>query len=359
MRVMVVGGSGVTGRLVIEGLRAMPGVQCACAARHRDPRLPVAFHRLDIFGDRREAVDALRGADWAILCLGPFERVRARAHELCIEAGVHCLDVNDSVDARRDIVALDGPASEAGVRIVTGCGLCPGISTLLLSSLANRCARPADSVRADLFIGRGQDVGAGALASMLSSLTGAVRERVAGEIVEAPSVVERAARIGEIRPPYLVGYECPDVDIVDRILPGIDNYGYRVCFEQLSAVQIDILRRLPTLGGPAVVHAVAVVAARIASRLNRRRRSPATPAVLSIELRDDEGRSFRAGVRGGSSYQMTAACVLAVMELIGDIGTERIPVGVSEMDALDWARPDIWRILSRTSVDVLPGMIGI
>ncbi|MDN5978493.1 MAG: hypothetical protein L0I04_12275, partial [Acidipropionibacterium jensenii] len=262
IRVAVIGGTGTTGRLVLEGLTAMRGATPLCAARHPDhrpagARLPrhddpgsrpgvpgVEYRRLDVLGDRRSALAALEGIDWAVVCLGPFEHLRARAQELCIEAGVHYLDVNDSIDARRDTVALDGPARAAGVRVITGCGLCPGISTMLLGALAGRADWPVESVTSDLIVGAGQPVGAASLTSMLLSLTGEVRARRAGTVVRVPATVDRSVRVGGIRTRYLVGYECPDIDVVQRIVPGVSEYSYRVCFEQLPGFAVDLVHRL-------------------------------------------------------------------------------------------------------------------
>lgn len=358
MHVAVIGGTGVTGRLVLEGLGRVPGIRRSCLARHGSPDPQVESRTVDVVNDRRAALRALEDVDWAVICTGPFETIRSSVHELCIAAGVHCLDVNDSIDARRDIVRLDGRARSAGVRVLTGCGLCPGLSTMLLCELSDRCAGQARSAVVDLRIGRSQDVGVGALSSMLMSVPGQVRTLRAGREMSIPPRRFRAPGPGAGRMPCPIAYECPDVDIVRRIDPGLGDYLYRICFEQLSARQLGLIQALGALRRPAVARAVARLAAGVTqTRSGGRPRAGGAPTVLTATLRGEDDRCHRARVTGRSSYQLTAACAVAVtaaMTAAGQgtagRGAEAVPCGVSELDSLRPLHGPLWEALREAGV---------
>lgn len=137
--VLVIGGSGVSGRHILADLhRHAPGLRLCAGGRAetppQQPPLPagVDWLRIDI-----NAMDptVLRNFDVVVIAAGPFERFRDAAHIACITAGVDAVDINDSLVAASAIHALDASARTAGVRIVTGAGLSPGLSGLLLAGL--------------------------------------------------------------------------------------------------------------------------------------------------------------------------------------------------------------------------------
>lgn len=155
--VVVIGGSGESGRRIVRDLRLHhPALRVVSASRHRDGEveLPagVTWCELDIERPE-EARDRLRAFDLAVIALGPMEHVGARAHSLCLEAGVDCVDINDSLAAADAILALEKQATANGCRIYTGLGLSPGLSTLLLLQLAHGNASASGLYRSRLYMG--------------------------------------------------------------------------------------------------------------------------------------------------------------------------------------------------------------
>ena len=155
-RVVVIGGTGESGRRILRVLRARhPQLQLCCAARRPRPHeLPagVASATLDM-RDSEAALALLCQFDLAIIALGPMDAFGAAPHALCLQAGIDCIDINDSLASAEAILALDGEARRAGRTILTGMGLAPGLSGLLLMKLAREQASPAGVYRSRFYAG--------------------------------------------------------------------------------------------------------------------------------------------------------------------------------------------------------------
>lgn len=83
-----------------------------------------ARYRVDIFTDQLD----FSGADLVLNFAGPFFSGSNVAAHAAIDAGVPYIDVGDDVEATQAILALDEKARGAGVPLVTGAGLSPGVS---------------------------------------------------------------------------------------------------------------------------------------------------------------------------------------------------------------------------------------
>lgn len=140
--VIVVGGFGFVGRQIALDLKRTLGVSVRLTLAGRTINQGFARElgcdalRFDI--NDPQAGERLKGFCFAIIAAGPTPLIGARAAKVCIEAGVPCLDINDSIEATQDILALDALARERGVDVFTGFGLLPGLSTLLLQKLTEQ-----------------------------------------------------------------------------------------------------------------------------------------------------------------------------------------------------------------------------
>lgn len=146
-KIIVLGGSGETGRRIVEHLAVRyPELCVASAARGAQPAGPGRRQtvQLDI-GDRERALAVLADYDLAILAMGPMHAHGVAPHRLCLEAGIDCIDINDSLAVADQVLALHETAKEKGRTIFTGMGFTPGLSTLLLTRLT--AAAPAANGR--------------------------------------------------------------------------------------------------------------------------------------------------------------------------------------------------------------------
>lgn len=156
-RIVVIGGNGETGRRILRMLRARHPTLILTSASRRaaigDHLPPDVRHIAIDMRDSDSAIAVLRQFDLAILALGPMNAFAATPHALCLQAGIDCIDINDNLDAADAILALDSEASRAGRRILTGMGLAPGLSTLLLMQLARELASPSGTYRSRFYAG--------------------------------------------------------------------------------------------------------------------------------------------------------------------------------------------------------------
>lgn len=145
-RVLVLGGSGESGRRIVDHLaRRYPEWRVTSAAR-RPQSVPTGpgnrrVMEFDI-RDRARALATLAEHDLAIIAMGPMHAYGAEPHRLCLEAGIDCIDINDNLGVADEVLGLHEHACESGRLVLTGMGFTPGLSSLLLAKLAAQCAAP-------------------------------------------------------------------------------------------------------------------------------------------------------------------------------------------------------------------------
>lgn len=139
MRVLVLGGTGATGRRTAAEL-ARSNEVTELLVGGRDPEV---LERLtSLLGDKvhpatidtvdRDAlIAACRRVDVVVSCAGPAHETEAAAAGAAVEAGVSYVSLCDDYDASATVAALDRRAHEADVVVIPGCGLSPGITTML------------------------------------------------------------------------------------------------------------------------------------------------------------------------------------------------------------------------------------
>ncbi|MDR2377902.1 MAG: hypothetical protein LBD70_00555 [Bifidobacteriaceae bacterium] len=348
-RILVLGGTGMTGRAVIRYLGAeLPGADLAYSARRPSKQIGLPFVPFDTRARRAENVRRLADFDWAIICVGPFEEIGAQIHELCVEARTNCVDVNDSIDARRQIVALDRSCARAGVAVLTGCGLSPGLSSVILASAANRdpdrSVRSADAI---LFIGGKQEPGPASLRSMFATLGAPWRVLSQGREVTLPPALERSPAGTDLG--YLVGYESPDIDRVRDLFPRLDDYRYRVCFGQLDADAAERLQRARFLRNRWLAERLARLAGRVGARRVRRRGVSPDNAVLTVALNSGDRPATQLVATGDSSYGITGAVAAIICSAVLR-GQAPARPGVTEILDLAPAHPYLLARLARHGI---------
>lgn len=172
-KILVIGGTGETGRRILFDLRQTHPELSLTAASRSQPRpevLPegVASIVLDV-DDEDGALEIVRAFDLVIVALGPMAQRCAAVHRLCLRAGVDSLDINDSAEAAAMVHDLDSVATAQGTRILTGMGLCPGLSTLMWMKLADARASSAGVYRMRLYMGAAYGGGPASAYTILES----------------------------------------------------------------------------------------------------------------------------------------------------------------------------------------------
>lgn len=172
-RVLIVGGAGVFGRRLAEGLGQTTDAHLIIAGRSR-ARAEAAALSLGAFEtaviDRNAATaDQLKAlkADLVIDAAGPFQGADLRFARAVIEAGANYLDLADARDFVAAFPSLDELASARGVAAITGASSTPALTHAVLDELCDGWRR-IDGVRAGIAPANRMDRGPVVMKAILS-----------------------------------------------------------------------------------------------------------------------------------------------------------------------------------------------
>lgn len=146
MRVLVIGGAGKVGFGVAKGLASKKEVSKVILSSRNLRAIEEAARQI---GDKAEpiglnvdehasVVTLMRETDLVVNAIGPGLRYAVPLAEAALEARRNLVDVQDDAEAIPGLLALDDKARNAGVTIITGMGVTPGLSGLWARRAANR-----------------------------------------------------------------------------------------------------------------------------------------------------------------------------------------------------------------------------
>lgn len=180
MRVLILGAAGRAAGALVYFLRSMPGIERlyladndaeALCRRSADlARLETSARYLDAENERA-LLARMEEADLVLGCLGPFHLHEARIVRASMAAGVDYVSMCDDPHALREVRSMDREAARAGVRILSGCGLTPGLSDVLACRAAARLDE-VKSIEIAWFLELGPALGAATLEHLMRSLAG-------------------------------------------------------------------------------------------------------------------------------------------------------------------------------------------
>lgn len=256
-KIIVIGGTGETGRRILRALQIRcPHLRLSCAARRPDrgDNLPAGISRVTLdIDDSQSAVMTLRQFDLAIIALGPMDAYGARPHALCLEAGIDCVDVNDSLSAADAIQALNATAKTQGRRVLTGMGLTPGLSGILLMKLVREHASPSGTYRSRFYAGAAYGGGETSPYVLLDSFKPTLTAFINGQRqVQASPWGDAHSRFtfaGHASPAALIAYSAPEIAALSEREPSqhvnaINTLDYRYSIQFLSPRSARFMGRL-------------------------------------------------------------------------------------------------------------------
>lgn len=177
MKILVLGAAGKAAESVIPWLGGLPGLErIYLADRNAEAlcKLSADLARLAVSPRYLDAENAgslyarMKEADLVLGCLGPFHLHEGNIARTAIAAGVDYLSLCDDAESAREVMSLRTEAERAGVRILCGCGLAPGLSDLLACRACSRLDR-LDGVEFAWFLELGPDLGEATLEHLLRS----------------------------------------------------------------------------------------------------------------------------------------------------------------------------------------------
>jgi lysine 6-dehydrogenase len=141
LKVIVLGGSGDMGRKAVEELCKFDEITSIGVAGRNldkcqrvvasipDPKGKLLPISIDVSRDD-SLLDLLDKFNVVASAVGPFYRFEKRLAEMAIKAGADYVSLCDDYDAANEVLKLNQFAQERGVRVITGLGWTPGISSV-------------------------------------------------------------------------------------------------------------------------------------------------------------------------------------------------------------------------------------
>jgi saccharopine dehydrogenase-like NADP-dependent oxidoreductase len=250
VKALLLGGSGVVGQRVSEGLAARAEVtELVIAGRNRSGiertverlanKAVVATAASVDVTDPNEVAAHATGADVAISCAGPFLARDASAAQGAIKAGVPYVSLGDDLTGTRNVLQLNESARAADVTIVTGCGFSPGITGLLVALAARETQVVEDveiSIGASLLDSKGRATAVHFLTALAQPAGMVFDHRFVQEPpASAPRLVFFPAPIG-----WVETFRCghPEVTSLLETYPQVRSLQSRIGLEERAAMDL-------------------------------------------------------------------------------------------------------------------------
>ena len=356
-KILVIGGNGVTGRLIVRDLcQHLSHVQIDIGSRSRKktPKIPNYGQKILIdLNDETTAREIVKNYDLVILSIGPFSHFGDRPQRICTEAGVDCLDINDEFSAAKEIFQLDQLARKKEVKILTGMGMCPGLTTLLLLSLLEKTPLDKQSLRLRLSFAKNPEVGIAAAQTALSGFKGKMAEIDDGKLVlvEAEDSCEYCFPHCD-RPFPLV--DCPSVDAWNFAsspqvyLSKIAKLDLKIYTEGMSSEMVKTLRTANWTNNQKIIKLLSILAVFMNKISAKNSEDNLTSAVAES---GDKNELKQVYVKGLNSYEMTARFASAVTELFLR-EKNFIDPGVHSLITLDRYRGSLLELLKKRQIEL-------
>lgn len=168
-RVLVVGGYGAVGAAVTGTLAAWFPDRVVPAGRDEVRARQLGGVRVDVadLAGFRQVLDELGDVSAVVLCVEPADAGLAR---VCLERGIHLVDVGATYRLLEDVAALHDVAAEAGATAVLSVGLAPGL-TNLLARRVDDAVGGAERIDLTVLLGTGERHGADAVRWTVAGLS--------------------------------------------------------------------------------------------------------------------------------------------------------------------------------------------
>ncbi|MGH2730373.1 MAG: saccharopine dehydrogenase family protein, partial [Actinomycetota bacterium] len=319
MRVLVVGATGSIGRrTAAEFARSSEVHGLVVAATDGDRAERVAMILGGSSGKVRAAeVDVRRAgtlaqaaaeADVVVSCAGPAYLLEASSVEGAIEASVPYISLCDDHPATAEVDAFDRAARDRGITIVSGCGLSPGITNLLVA-LAAAELDDVDAIDIAIATSSAEADGKASALHMLFQMTTEVpllsdRRQTTDRPGGAAHLVYFPEPVG-----WVETFRCghPEVLTLPRSFPNLQSLQFHVGLTE--KVAMDVVRASAFVG---------LGKTEQTRSLWSRVTAPARPMIAALPPRGPCWTAARVdvwGIRAGRRTAISLACVDRLLNL--------------------------------------------
>lgn len=338
MRVLLAGATGAIGRRVAGELARERRIEhLVLTARRKEAadRLASMLGGDRIVGegldltDRRHMVQLARGVDVVVCAAGPHYSFELDAVRSAIDGGAHYVSLCDDHSVTERVGALNDAARDAGVTVISGCGISPGLTNLLVA-FAAREVEDVEEIDVALAASSADTPGAGTrmhffaqMAEPAPAISDHAREQVRAGT--SPRLVYFPDPVGWVET-FRSGH--PEITTLPAVYPKLRSLRYRVGLTERAAM--DVVRASAAAG---------LLASEKQRNLMLRMAEPLQPLLELLPPRGAPWTAARVDVRGRSQDRSSTVSVsvvdhlsnLATVPLVHaalEVGQGGVPTGV-------------------------------
>ena len=175
-RVVVLGGCGTVGSIAVKTLARNSEFSEVVIGDFNIDRAKILAKEINVPGvkaikfdafDKNSIMQAVKGADVVLNCVGPFYSTVKNILKTVAEAGINYVDVCDDVDVTIELLEMDGEIKSKGITALIGMGNSPGVTNIMGKLAHDSLLDETDSV--DIFHAHGGEKveGAGVIGHQL------------------------------------------------------------------------------------------------------------------------------------------------------------------------------------------------
>lgn len=171
-KILIIGGAGVAGQAIVDYLLLHEDLcELFIASRgfHEIANRNIGFVKINIF-DTYLCESVVKQFDIIILALGPFSRIGTDIYTMCLKNGIICIDINDDYKQYERLLEIkDRTPEDYQGSVLTGMGLCPGLTTFMLEHAAAQLEEDVLDTELRLYFGAGVPSGSASISHMFES----------------------------------------------------------------------------------------------------------------------------------------------------------------------------------------------
>ena len=139
--------------------------------------------------DNEKLVNLMSHFNVVLSCVGPFYKFALPVVNAAIKAKVHLVDICDDYDSTSKVLELDSVAKDAGITVISGLGVSPGATNILVKAAADMLDEP-EEVHIALLMGAPDLGGVAEISHRFHSMYGKVPTFQDGKFVEVRAFVD-------------------------------------------------------------------------------------------------------------------------------------------------------------------------
>ena len=157
-KVLIIGGTGIAGMAILNVLseyRTLCSLSIAARNYSSEFGNVANFIQLDIF-DSLALEKIIKSFDIVVIAAGPFHKINLDIYRICLESKIVCIDINDNILHYERLMNFKKEfINPYHGTILSGMGLCPGLTTFMLEFLAEQLEGFATEAYSRIFFGAG------------------------------------------------------------------------------------------------------------------------------------------------------------------------------------------------------------